>query len=103
MNNTLLNLLQIFLNLLPIVLIIWAEIFWLAQLVGLLRRDVRDFENQTHKLTWFIAIMVGNIIGAIWYSMWIYKKTKEADQKVRSALTQKTIEQWKQSEQKEDR
>jgi hypothetical protein len=47
--------------------------------------------------------MVGNIIGAIWYSMWIYKKTKEADQKVRSALTQKTIEQWKQSEQKEDR
>jgi hypothetical protein len=44
--------------------------FWLAQVIDLLLRDERDFESHTHKLTWFVVLVVGNLVGAIWYFGW---------------------------------
>ena len=51
-------------------LLIVATIFWLVQLIDLLRRDVRHFENYTHKLVWFVVLCVGYVLGAIWYMVW---------------------------------
>jgi hypothetical protein len=44
--------------------------FWLIQVIDLLMRDVRDFENHTHKLMWFLALVTGSLAGAIWCSIW---------------------------------
>ena len=51
-------------------LLIISILFWLIQVIDLLRRDVSQFESHTHKLAWFIALMVGNILGAAWYFHW---------------------------------
>ncbi len=47
-----------------------AIIFWLIQVVDLLMRDGRDFESRTHKLTWFLVLITGSVVGAIWYFSW---------------------------------
>jgi len=44
--------------------------FWLVQVIDLLTRDDRDFESHTHKPTWFLVLIVGSLVGAIWYSVW---------------------------------
>ncbi len=44
--------------------------FWLLQVIDLLFRDLRFFESHTHKLTWFLVLIVGNIVGAVWYYVW---------------------------------
>ena|GEM_PF-1386892 len=52
-------------------LVVCAAIgFWLIQLCDLLFRDLRFFESHTHKLTWFLVLVAGNIVGAIWYYIW---------------------------------
>ncbi len=45
-------------------------LFWLIQVIDLLFRDLRFFESHTHKLTWFLVLVVGFIVGAVWYSIW---------------------------------
>lgn len=47
-----------------------AGLFWLIQVFDLFFRDMDYFESHTHKLVWFIALCVGNIIAAIWYFVW---------------------------------
>jgi hypothetical protein len=44
--------------------------FWLVQVIDLLMRNDADFESHTHKLTWFVVLVVGNLVGAIWYFSW---------------------------------
>lgn len=44
--------------------------FWLIQVLDLLFRDLRFFESHTHKLVWFLVLVSGNIIGAVWYYIW---------------------------------
>jgi heme/copper-type cytochrome/quinol oxidase subunit 2 len=44
--------------------------FWLVQVIDLLMRDEAQFESHTHKLTWFVALFTGNLVGAIWYFLW---------------------------------
>ena len=44
--------------------------FWLIQAFDLLFRDLRFFESHTHKLIWFLVLVAGNIVGAIWYFVW---------------------------------
>ncbi|MHC4520878.1 MAG: PLDc N-terminal domain-containing protein [Planctomycetota bacterium] len=44
--------------------------FWLIQVADLFIRDMRDFESHTHKLAWFLVLVSGNIVGAIWYYFW---------------------------------
>ncbi len=52
-------------------LIVFAVLgFWLLQVIDLLFRDLRFFESHTHKLTWFLVLIAGNIVGAIWYYVW---------------------------------
>jgi H+/Cl- antiporter ClcA len=50
--------------------VVVAFCFWLIQVIDLLKRDERDFESHTHKLTWFVVLIVGNLAGAIWYFGW---------------------------------
>jgi len=45
-------------------------LFWLIQVGDLLIRDLRFFESHTHKLTWFLVLVAGNIVGAVWYCVW---------------------------------
>lgn len=45
-------------------------LFWLIQVIDLLFRDLRFFESHTHKLTWFLVLVVGFIVGALWYFFW---------------------------------
>jgi len=45
-------------------------LFWLIQVIDLLFRDLRFFESHTHKLTWFLVLVAGNIVGALWYFVW---------------------------------
>ncbi len=45
-------------------------LFWLIQLIDLFLRDLRHFESHTHKLIWFLVLISGSLIGAIWYSVW---------------------------------
>jgi len=47
-----------------------AGFFWLIQAIDLIFRDLRFFESHTHKLTWFLVLVAGNIVGAIWYFIW---------------------------------
>ena len=47
-----------------------AVSFWLIQVLDLLFRDLRFFESHTHKLTWFLVLVAGNIVGAIWHYIW---------------------------------
>lgn len=44
--------------------------FWLFQIVDLLLCDVSRFESHTHKLVWFLVVVLGNLIGAIWFFTW---------------------------------
>ena len=48
-----------------------ALLFWLTQLISVLCRDVEDFESHTHKLVWFLVVLNGSIVGAIWYYVWL--------------------------------
>lgn len=47
-----------------------AILFWISQIIDLVFRDTKYFENHTHKLTWFLVMIVGNLLGAIWYYNW---------------------------------
>ena len=47
-----------------------AVLFWLIQVIDLLLRDVRGFESHTHKLAWFLVLVSGSIVGALWYYFW---------------------------------
>lgn len=47
-----------------------AALFWLIQLIDLLLHDLRDFESHTHKLTWFLVLVSGSVVGAVWYYFW---------------------------------
>ena len=53
-----------------------AALFWLVQVIDLLRRPLHYFESHIHKLIWFIALCVGNIIAAMWYFVWIRNTIK---------------------------
>lgn len=51
--------------------VLYAAIgFWLIQVFDLFFRDLRFFESHTHKLAWFLVLVAGNIVGAIWYLVW---------------------------------
>jgi hypothetical protein len=52
------------------VIVLAAFGFWLIQVLDLLFRDLRFFESHTHKLTWFLVLVAGNIVGAMWYYIW---------------------------------
>ena len=58
---------------------IFAFFFWLVQLLDLLFRSLEDFESHTHKLTWFLALLIGNIVAAVWYYIWKHEAIKERD------------------------
>lgn len=59
--------------------IIFAFFFWLVQLLDLLFRSQKDFESHNHKLTWFLVLVVGNIVAAVWYYLWKHEAIKEHD------------------------
>ena len=64
----------------PILIILISVIivvFWLVQLLDVMFQDEEFFESHNHKLSWFLVIFVGNIIGAIWYYTWKYKCVKK--------------------------
>lgn len=45
-------------------------LFWLIHVIDLLFRDLRFFESHTHKLTWFLVLVAGFFVGALWYFFW---------------------------------
>jgi hypothetical protein len=45
-------------------------LFWLSQLIDLFIRDPREFGSHTHKLTWFLVLVSGSVVGALWYYFW---------------------------------
>jgi hypothetical protein len=45
-------------------------LFWLIEVVDLFGRDVGEFESHTHKLTWFLVLVSGSLVGAVWYHVW---------------------------------
>jgi hypothetical protein len=45
-------------------------VFWLIQVFDLFMRDMRFFESHTHKLAWFLVLVAGNVVGAVWYYFW---------------------------------
>ncbi len=47
-----------------------VALFWLIQLIDLFIRDLRDFESHTHKLTWFLVLVSGSVVGAVLYYFW---------------------------------
>jgi len=53
-----------------LVVLLAAGGFWLVQVFDLLFRDLRFFESHTHKLIWFLVLVAGNIVGAVWYFIW---------------------------------
>ena len=59
--------------------VIFAFFFWLIQMLDLLFRSPEDFESHTHKLTWFLALIIGNIVAAVWYYIWKHETVKEHD------------------------
>lgn len=57
-------------SLIYLVVLFAAIGFWLIQVFDLFSRDLRFFESHTHKLVWFLVLVAGNIVGAIWYFVW---------------------------------
>jgi len=55
---------------------VFAACFWLVQVFDLFFRELDYFESHMHKLVWFIALCVGNIVAAIWYFIWIRNTIK---------------------------
>jgi len=53
-----------------LLVVVAAVGFWLIQVLDLFFRDLRFFESHTHKLTWFLVLLSGNIVGAVWYHIW---------------------------------
>jgi hypothetical protein len=51
-------------------LVMVLAVFWLMQVIDLIFSDLRFFESHTHKLTWFLVLIAGNLVGAIWYHVW---------------------------------
>ena len=45
-------------------------LFWIFQLFDLLSRDPKDFESHTHKPVWFLVVLLGQLVGSIWYYRW---------------------------------
>jgi len=75
--------------------------FWLIQLIDVLFRDRQYFENHTHKLTWFLVVLVGNIVGAVWYFRW-KREAVHAHESARSQIQlEETIEAWRQDQDSE--
>ena len=60
---------------------IFAFFFWLVQFIDLLFRHPDYFDSHTHKLAWFIALLIGNIIAAVWYFYWKREAIKEHDKR----------------------
>ena len=57
-------------EMLVLVVPIIAGFFWISQLADVILIDRRRFESHTHRLVWFLVIVIGNIIGAVWYFVW---------------------------------
>jgi hypothetical protein len=53
-----------------LIIVVMVAIIWISQILDVLFRDIKYFDNHTHKLTWFLVIFTGSIIGAIWYYLW---------------------------------
>lgn len=51
-------------------IILVVGLLGILQIIDVMVRDIYYFDNHTHKLVWFLVIVVGNIIGAIWYYRW---------------------------------
>jgi len=47
-----------------------AGIFWVVQLLNVLCTEVACFESHSHKLLWFLVVLMGSIVGALWYASW---------------------------------
>ena len=58
------------LQLLIPILLCGASLFWLLQILHVLRTDRRYFESHTHKLVWFLVVLLSYIVGAIWFFVW---------------------------------
>ena len=52
------------------IVLLVAGAFWVFQLIDVVLVERRQFESHTHRLVWFLAIVIGNIVGAIWYFVW---------------------------------
>ena len=57
-------------ELIVFLIVLIVALFWFSQLSDLLLRETKYFESHTHKLTWFLVIVSGTLIGAIWYYNW---------------------------------
>jgi hypothetical protein len=68
------------------VAIVLVSFIWLSQLGDVMIRDQRYFESHTHKLIWFLVILFGNVVGAIWYFLWKRQlhKQKSPNQRLHS-------------------
>lgn len=64
------------LALILIVLSFLVFFFWLIQVIDLLFRSPVYFESHIHKLTWFVVLFTGNIVGALWYYFWKLETVK---------------------------
>lgn len=45
-------------------------IFWVYQFLGFLFWDRHLIENQNHRFAWFFVLLIGNILGALWFVVW---------------------------------
>jgi hypothetical protein len=57
------------------VVIIAAEIFWLIQLLDLMKRSDRTFPGRYDKPIWAVFLLICNLIGAIAY--WMAKNLRD--------------------------
>jgi len=65
-----------------------AGVFWLVQLIDAMCRDQAYFESHTHKLVWFLVLILGNIVGAIWYYRWKREACRAYDRNSRNVASQ---------------
>lgn len=56
-----------------VLIVFWwlVILFWVVQGIDVMVRHPSYFDNHTHKLVWFLVVLIGNIVGAVWYFVWV--------------------------------
>jgi len=71
-----------------LVLISIGLVFWISQLIAVAFTDGRFLKSPLHKLTWFLVVLIGNVIGAATFLVWKRQKASAIAEKMRESESQ---------------
>lgn len=56
---------------------IFLFVFWLFQIVALMDMKDNEFPGRHDKVLWFIAVLLGSVVGALAFLLWRFMRSGE--------------------------